>query len=214
MNNPEPKSVFILSGISCTGKSCFLEDSRVRGCKGLRSFNKFLLDVRFGYDKNTFDFLIMNTFMQAYQCQDYDRDEFNNHTVVVERSILDPYFYLLHIDRYVQSQSEVDDMNHMIKLYFYLLTNDGTKPIKIIRFINLDKDWITKSLNEEWTRKTAFPTVEGYLNQQDDYHTWFTKKLDELGIKYELDEIVIHDISKDWTPEMRRSYIESNVVNK
>ena len=207
------KPVFILSGISGTGKSCILEDSRLMGVKGLRSFNKFLLSVRFGYGQPTHKFLIMDMYMQVYHTQDFNRDTFRNETWMLERCILDGYYFATEVFGYKQDEGEINDMNHMIREYFNLLTDGGNKPLYIINIINRDKNWIAKNLKEEPTRGNCWSDVSDYLRSQSRYKQWYFTKLNELGIKYDVLLIDIDDIN-DFTPDYRRLWIYKNVISK
>jgi len=209
------KSVFILSGMSGTGKSCILEDARRMGAKGLRSFTKFLLDVRFGDGHPTHEFLLQSAFMQVYNIQDYDRDNLGKDTWVLERSVLDYYFYHIRNHSGEQSLFDVADMNHMLDVYFYLLTSDGDRKLYIVDIWNLDKNWIKRAMDEEWTRRNSFGgDVQTYLDAQNAYKTWFFSKLDELKIPYEKLTIKINNVETDFTPEMRRAWIKDNILEK
>lgn len=210
----KPKPVFILSGMSGTGKSCILEDSRRMGVKGLRSFNKFLLDVRFGYGQPSYKFLIMDMFMQAYHIQDFSRNELGSETWMLERSVLDGYYFTIRRFGYQQSDQDIQDMNHMLDLYFGYLTDSGSRELVIVDIWNLDESWISKNLSEEWTRKNCWDEVPKYLESQEDYKSWYFKKLDELGIKYSKLDLRINNVQEDFTPDRRRLWIYENVLNR
>lgn len=208
------KPVFVLSGMSGTGKSCILEDSRLMGVKGLRSFNKFLLSVRFGYGQPTHKFLIMDMYMQVYHIRDFNRDTFRNEAWMLERCILDGYYFTTEVFGYKQTEQEINDMNHMLREYFKLLTDDGNKPLYIIDIVNKDRDWIAKNLHEEPTRENCWSKVDDYLESQDKYKCWYFTKLNELGIDYDTMHIEINDITNDFTPDYRRLWIYKNVILK
>lgn len=212
--NSKSKPVFILSGISGTGKSCILEDSRRMGVKGLRSFNKFLLNVRFGYGQPSHRFLIMDMFMQAYHIQDFTRDEISNQTWMLERSVLDGYYFTIKKFGYQQSEQDIEDMNHMLGLYFQYLTNSGEKPLVIVDIWNLDRDWIARNLKEEDTRANCWDKVDEYLKDQQEYKIWYFNKLKDLGLDYEVIRLNIEDVERDFHPDYRRLWIYRNILNR
>jgi len=200
--------------MSGTGKSCILEDSRRQGVKGFRSFNKFLLDVRFGYGQPSYKFLIMDMFMQVYHIQDYDREDRGKVTWMLERSVLDAYYFVIEKFGYQQTEQDIEDMNHMLKIYFNLLTDDGSRPLVLVDIWNLDRDWIAKNISEEHTRSNCWSKVDEYLKDQENYKEWIYSKLKELDIKFTTLDLVIRKVSKDFTPDYRRTWIKENIACK
>jgi hypothetical protein len=200
--------VFILSGLSGTGKSGMIDVARESGYVVLKSFNKFLLDVRFGYGQPTHKFLVMDSFMQAYHTTDaigYESDK----PWMVERSVIDHYFYSIHKNGYVQSETDKEDMNRMILTYFKFLTWDFTKQLVIVDIMNLDKNWINKVLSESKFRSMYWKSYEDYIYDQVKYKFWFFNKLDELKIPYSISHLDVTDLARDFSIEYRDDLIKN-----
>lgn len=205
------KPTFVLSGMSCTGKSTILEHSRLFGVKVIKSHTKQLLDMRFGYGKDSFDFIAMAYFIQAISISDYDLDNEGKDIWMVERSILDQYYFLTCRGSVTQNKSEIADMNNVIKSYFMYITAFGKRPLTIVDINNYDASWVEKSLSEHITRRYLWNAPEPYFNDQLKYKLWYFNKLDELGIKYEILKLDILDISQ-FNPEVRENWIIKNIL--
>lgn len=208
-NNP----VFILSGMSGTGKSFILELARWYGIRPLKSFNKFLLDIDFGYGVPTKDYLIMNQLMQAYHIQDYEYPNNGSEKWIIERSIIDGYFYRIKSDKKLKLTSEYRlKISHIIEIYFNLVSSDKSRPIVIIDILNNDKTWIETTLNENKFRKSSFGNVSKYLEWQDTYKEFYFSTLDRLGIPYTKIPLVINDVTVDFTKSKVEKFVLKYMV--
>lgn len=205
------KPVYVLSGMSCTGKSTLLEHARTKGVKIIKSHTKQLLNMRFGYGKNSFDFLIMSQFMQVLSIADFDLGNEGKDIWMCERSIIDQYYFDLNKNGISQDLFEVDDMKNVIKSYFNYITSFGKKPLVIIDIYNYDKDWITASLSEHETRSYLWKSADEYIVSQSKYKEWYFNLLLELGINYEVIKLEIADISR-FNSRVRDAWINNNIL--
>lgn len=201
------KPVFVISGMSGTGKSCMLEDSRSIGCRVLRSNSKLLLNTRMGDGVKLYNFLLTDCFMQAVHIQDFMREVEDDKPWLVERSIIDHYYFGVVKSKYVQHQQDVDDMNRKIKDYFSLITENFTRDLVIVDIWNLDRGWISRSLENEF-RKELVDSIDEYLTMQEGYKTYLYGKLKELEIPYDVIQLRVYDVKSQWTPDLRRSWIK------
>lgn len=207
------RKTYILSGLAGTGKSAFLGDCRLKGAYTFRTFNKFLLDVRFGYQSKGNDFLIMDSFMQAFHIMDFMDGMCMASPLVIERAVLDQYFYLTKVNGYEQSKSEIEDMNHIIRSYFKFVSDSERRDIVIVDMWNRDPEWISTVLSEDWTRSSRFKSVDDYLKAQEEYKSWYFSKLDELEIKYTVLKIDVKDAKSEFTAVIRRKFIDDNITH-
>lgn len=156
----------------------------------------------------------MDMFMQVYHIQDYDREDRGKVTWMLERSVLDAYYFVIEKFGYQQTEQDIEDMNHMLKIYFNLLTDNGSRPLVLVDIWNLDRDWIAKNISEEHTRSNCWSKVDEYLKDQENYKEWIYSKLKELDIRFTTLDLVIRKVSKDFTPDYRRTWIKENIVCK
>jgi hypothetical protein len=198
---------FVLSGMSGTGKSCIIEDARSMGFKVLRSFNKILLDTSMGDGVPLHTNLIADAYMQAYHIYDYARSEINEYPLMIERSLLDHYFYLIKVSGYEQSIKEYQDMIDKLSIYFKFITNYFSKKLILIEINNYDTKWINQSLSENEHRKSIFNNDKVYLEYQKEYRMWIISMMNILNIPYDSINLDIHKVDKEFTAEIRRSFI-------
>jgi len=164
-----------------------------------------------GNGVNLYEHLLTDCFMQVVHIQDFMRGSSENAPWVLERSIIDHYYFGVVKGKYVQNSIDVEDMNRKIKDYFSLVTDNFTRELVIVNIWNYDKDWISRSLQNEFRQKLV-DSVDEYLVMQYGYKSFLFDKLKELGVQYKLCCIEVHDVKTEWTPEIRRQWIKETLV--
>jgi hypothetical protein len=149
--------------------------------------------------------------MQALQFHAFCREDIKYEPWVVERSIIDHYFFGVVLGKRQQTASDIEDMDRKIRDYFRLITDDFTRELVIVSIWNWDRDWIELSLENEF-RKELVSKVDNYLRLQVDYKNFYFSKLIQFGIKYRELRKEIMNVKSDFTPEMRREWIKLEMI--
>lgn len=206
-------SVFVLSGISGTGKSTILEHSRSKGLKVLKSHTKHLLNMRFGVGESLKVPLELAYFLQAVAISDFDLGNEDRYDWMCERSILDQYYFRINRLKYVQNLSDFEDMFNAVKSYYNYITAFGKRNLVIIDIHNYDSSWILDSLLKDEFKRMLWKSVDDYLSDQISYKKWYFDMMDSLDIPYEVIRLDIQSLSH-FNAEKRDEWITKNILNR
>jgi hypothetical protein len=204
---------WILLGLSGTGKTCLAGDVKSMGGQRITTFNKWLLDNRFGDGVPSNLSLVKDSIMYLVHIHHWTQGLTFPEPLCIERCIIDQYFYLTQLAGYSQTKDEVKDMNHIIDLYLKYSTAFGKRELNIVDIWNLDRNWIKHNLDESESRRNFIPDEDTYLRVQGEYKDWYFSKLNEFTIPYKYYKIVVKDVLTDFTPEIRREWISKYIFN-